>query len=637
MDSFVTKSDFIVLRILFADEIEIEANNYLYPVFEPRELVITRKTFILRYWSPTEPDDWMPDYKISNAWLKALNCWEHGTFYFYKHVYHEKHHVPSLWERIVGFSFREFFESDAERLDVFRKTSLADYANEKTDNWQWREYRRLRFVGEEDLRKFWAVKGTKYFQRAYIKYVNDKIVKQAETDAYRSKYACMDKVASSIKSTSAVLLCFIILSWFVFQISSYISSDISSFSFMSGLSPEALSVLTVLIPLFFELFSLVFKWKLLNLLDFWCKIRYTFYGDVLSGRMWSIHSTFFLSFFSGFMYYIFEVSHSVLFSLSPVDLFLDLFSIVVAFLSINAGALLSCGIIVMTSFIYTRHFFPSSGLGPWCVSFYFSWALMVYVMCLPSDFDKFSFLNSLFNLELLPWAWCEIICLSQVFIYLAWLALYFHADILKKEWFAFLSFICEIVFLDYIIFDVLSSYCIYMSWTVPVPVRICSIMFLNLFLFWQSWIFVSVLSYVSAMFSVWVKKRQFRNIIEKLLRSDIRGYAWWKSHCDYPIEKVDTCHLVADETFSAFVHSHLYLHRHSFRYILYIFFLDIIYKAWCAVSPMRYSLRLSFALFFLQVVFLILIIFPPLFLYNIYMYLLEECYFEIVLFAFGAC
>jgi hypothetical protein len=57
MDSFVTKSDFIVLRILFADEIEIEANNYLYPVFEPRELVITRKTFILRYWSPTEPDD----------------------------------------------------------------------------------------------------------------------------------------------------------------------------------------------------------------------------------------------------------------------------------------------------------------------------------------------------------------------------------------------------------------------------------------------------------------------------------------------------------------------------------------------------------------------------------------------------
>jgi uncharacterized protein YegP (UPF0339 family) len=103
------------------------------------------------------------------------------------------------------------------------------------------------------------VKGTKSFQRAYIKYVNDKIVKQAETDAYRSKYACMDKVASSIKSTSAVLLCFIILSCFVFQISSYISDDISSFSFISGLSPEALSVLTVLIPLFFELFSLVFK------------------------------------------------------------------------------------------------------------------------------------------------------------------------------------------------------------------------------------------------------------------------------------------------------------------------------------------------------------------------------------------
>jgi hypothetical protein len=37
---------------------------------------------------------------------------------------------------------------------VFRKTSLADYANEKTYNWQWREYRRLRFVGDEDLRKF---------------------------------------------------------------------------------------------------------------------------------------------------------------------------------------------------------------------------------------------------------------------------------------------------------------------------------------------------------------------------------------------------------------------------------------------------------------------------------------------------
>jgi hypothetical protein len=58
---------------------------------------------------------------------------------------------------------------------------------------------------------------------------------------------------------------------------------------------------------------------------------------------------------------------------------------------------------------------------------------MFYVMCLPSEFDKFSFINSLFKLELLPWAWCEILCLSQVFIYLAWLALYFHADILKKE------------------------------------------------------------------------------------------------------------------------------------------------------------------------------------------------------------